>query len=349
MKKLFLHAILMATAVVSMAQSPRANYFKSLFSPVSGHNTAIKLKAALTSPVLQLDSGVYAGESKVVFSYNENGTCRSHTGYKMDNLTTQWKPDYLYKTFYDENGNDTLNIISIWNSNTSSWKQYVKQQITYTSNGKDYTSNNYYWSEDQWETDTPYKHEFFCDNNGNDTLEIAYYKPSSSDWQKWYKMSYVYDESGNCISSTDYNWYLDSWDYDNKSEFTYDNNYSYEDLIMPQTRFNLKHKLTKESQYSYNSSSSSWDYDGEIVYYYSPRKTSLGIKPITTSKLKASVQDGLLLISGITTDTPLSVYNMQGVALYNQKVSSNTVTIPAPDNGLYIVRNGVQNVKVVKR
>jgi hypothetical protein len=336
----------MATVVVSMAQSTGANHLKSSFLLASQDNSAIKLKAASISPNLKLDSVVLKGSQKEVFSYNENGTLRSDVTYKFKNDSFQWALRSQCEFYYDDMGNNTLRMMSSWNSTSLSWSLDSKERISYTRNGRDSIADIYDGIDDSWILSQRW--EFVYDKNGNDSLIIQYQKTKySSEWKAILKTVLVYDESGNITTKIFYNWYLNNWNKEGKTECLYDNNYNYEDLIMPKLNFELQHMITKQIDYLFNGSS--WDYYGESSFYYSPSKTSLGINPITTSKLKAIGQDGQLLISGITTGAPLAVYNIQGVALYNQKVSSNTVTIPVPENGIYIVRNGEQNVKVVKR
>jgi hypothetical protein len=68
----------------------------------------------------------------------------------------------------------------------------------------------------------------------------------------------------------------------------------------------------------------------------------------TASLLKAYTQNGQLIVTGINQGEILTVYTVQGITIYSQKTDGNQVVVNLPAHGIYILRAGVQIVKVVK-
>jgi hypothetical protein len=67
----------------------------------------------------------------------------------------------------------------------------------------------------------------------------------------------------------------------------------------------------------------------------------------TASNVKVTIKNGTAIISGLTQGEYLAVYNLQGVTIYSQKVTSETVSVNLPGHGVYLVKVGSESVKVV--
>jgi len=65
------------------------------------------------------------------------------------------------------------------------------------------------------------------------------------------------------------------------------------------------------------------------------------------SKLKISIQNGHVILTGVTVGELITVYNLQGIAIYNQKADTEEVTVSLPAHGIYVVRVGTESVKVM--
>ncbi|MDP4269690.1 MAG: hypothetical protein Q8909_06155 [Bacteroidota bacterium] len=348
MKKLLLLFVLMATAMFSIAQNPKVNHFRNLFSSAGKQSTRTLLKSA-TSPLLQLDSCVIALDEKLIFSYNDN--CISYIGHKWNKNTSVWELGYKGQYFYDNNGNDTLAIFYNWDSDLSSWSSSYMDKCYYSQDKKDSLSISFYMNNSSWKESESTKYEHYPDANGLDTMVIEYYKYRDSPWEINSKMVYKYDNLGNCLSWTDY-WhsdYNDKWLLDFKFEYAYDYSCNSSDIQMLKPRFHIQNKITTESTYNYNSLNSTWEFAQDRIFYYSSRKDALGINTLNYNTLKARYRNGQMTISGINPECPVIISNIQGPPVYHQQVSSSSVSINVPDNGMYIVRNGAHSIKVVKQ
>ena len=74
---------------------------------------------------------------------------------------------------------------------------------------------------------------------------------------------------------------------------------------------------------------------------------TLGVFNAKASNLKITTENGKALISGLSQGTSLAVYNLQGIAVYNQQATSETVPVNLPARGVYVVKVGAESVKVV--
>ena len=66
-----------------------------------------------------------------------------------------------------------------------------------------------------------------------------------------------------------------------------------------------------------------------------------------TNPLKAWIRSGLLHISGLTVGKPLSVYNAAGALVYQSIAASVETDISLNVQGVYIIHNGDNTVRVV--
>jgi hypothetical protein len=59
------------------------------------------------------------------------------------------------------------------------------------------------------------------------------------------------------------------------------------------------------------------------------------------------VQNHQAVVAGVGIGEYFAVYSVQGLTVYNQKAKATTVMINLPSKGLYVVRVGTQNFKIV--
>jgi len=71
------------------------------------------------------------------------------------------------------------------------------------------------------------------------------------------------------------------------------------------------------------------------------------VSTASASVVKVSVQNGQLQVSGATVGETITVYTLQGTALYSQQANAATVAVSLPVQGMYVVRVGTESVKVV--
>lgn len=65
------------------------------------------------------------------------------------------------------------------------------------------------------------------------------------------------------------------------------------------------------------------------------------------SKLKINITNNKAELTNLPLGESVTVYNLQGVAIYNQKVTEETISVNLPARGMYIVKVGSQSLKVI--
>jgi len=67
----------------------------------------------------------------------------------------------------------------------------------------------------------------------------------------------------------------------------------------------------------------------------------------TANNVKVSVQNGQLQVSGVVVGETITVYNLQGTAIYSQQADAETANINLPAKGVYVVKVGAESIKLV--
>jgi len=349
MKSIILLVITVAITICALGQSSHVSHFEGLFNKTHKlQSNKWVLKASLANPKQRLDSIVDAGE-KIEFAYDNNANCTLETVYHWDSSKhVAWVFSRTFESIYNINGKDSLDIEYNWDNST--WEKEYKTIHKYNCNGKDSLDVESDWNSDtsKWESDS-YKTEFTYTSNGLVGIRFAWSSYTST-WTNSQKYESTYDSNNNCVSEIDYDWDNSVWNPEFKYGFTFNPAYSIDDLIAPYSFRFGQNMLTKMICYkSYNSSTSIWtELEGEYTFYYSSVNGNTGVSIVADKgTLKALVRNGQLQVAGIAEGESIVVYNMQGIAIYNQKIMGNTVNINLPQAGLYIVSNGTQRIKLI--
>lgn len=64
-------------------------------------------------------------------------------------------------------------------------------------------------------------------------------------------------------------------------------------------------------------------------------------------KFKIITQNGQAILTDIPLGETITIYNLQGIPIYNQQATSETVTVNLPAHGVYVVKVGGESVKVI--
>jgi hypothetical protein len=72
-----------------------------------------------------------------------------------------------------------------------------------------------------------------------------------------------------------------------------------------------------------------------------------GLYTASASQSKIMVINGNVLVEGANAGTSITIYNLQGTAIYSGKTSGETQSIALPNRGVYIVLLGGKSVKVI--
>lgn len=299
-------------------------------------------------------------DRKYEYTYNASGKLIQETGYEFDVTTNQmiasWKTDYTY----NDNGMETQEILSYWEN--ASWRKTWKYESTYNSNGNKSLQTESYWIPEYNKWDDPtWKSEYSYNANGNLIQESGFNKGSNNQWVPYFKNDYNYDAYGNNTQQINYyDWdetsgkWTDVW----KEEFTFNNNFTFNDLILPfdEDVELFTHMLTEINEYTWNSNTLTWNLDYKSIFGYSEQNfTSVNhrekdIVSVYPNPFAESVTINLpASYSKITFD----LFDPQGRKLMTRLISSDQqVSLQELNKGMYVYRLNVdgkiQSGKLVK-
>lgn len=262
----------------------------------------------------------WVNNSKMTYAYNASNQLIADTAYSvMSNpIVYTQKEEYVY----DANANLTTKIEYSWDAANNLWKPYLKTTHSYTNN-KLSSAIVYYWTGSAWVQDT--------------------------------QETYTYDTFGNPIEYITHTWVNGVWDYGYKNQYTFNTSYLLSNLnILDENKtlytktveLSYNNMLTKEVSYDETSSGSGvWTQAGSDTYYYNT--TTNAVYNSSVSKLRITTINGKVEISALSQGEDVTIYNLQGIAIYSQKGTAETVSINLPARGLYVVKVGNESIKVV--
>jgi hypothetical protein len=72
-----------------------------------------------------------------------------------------------------------------------------------------------------------------------------------------------------------------------------------------------------------------------------------GLSQTAITDFKVTPQKGQIMVSEVAIGETITIFNLQGVALYRQKVTSENTVIPLPSHGMYFVKVGSKSLKTI--
>lgn len=325
-------------------------------------------------------------KERTQFSYAETGELISRLLNSWDESTGQWIQEEKTEFNYSGTGLLTISIYSEWDMGSSAWIEDTKSTFAYDGEGKLTELIEYEWNPGTGEWVEDRKEVYYYYPNGNLDYQIDYDKWSSEWRQMWKhdysyddekliteiefefnynlgvwdsvsKFEYTYDSYGN-LASDIYSWWDDTgmqWIYNMKTEYQYNNNYSYEDLVLPISiedwswRFN--NMLTEGTSFFWVDSTGTWSTQYEGIYYYSdhipgsinePDFIHFSLFPNPAShKLRVQI-DGYQI-------EQITFYNLNGQKIKDLIPVSHELDISHLPPGMYIVEVMVDGRKVRKK
>jgi len=320
-------------------------------------------------------SGMYEQVSKQEFTYDVNGNITTEIYYSWDIASSQWEYYLKWEYTYNSEGVMTLGYSYTWDINTSQWLVAGKDEVTYNSNRNVVLEINYWWDSttNEWmnssKTENEYntvgkvsistyfmwdmvnnqwmnnsRTEYTYDSGGFLTLEKEFaWNEGTSQWENDYKYEYTFDENMNMTMSLYSEWNGAAWIINEKDELTYNNAYTYNQLILPwyfdQTTYEFGHMLTGITEYD----GSSLVLSAKSIFNYS--EVNLTGLVETTPKNRALIfpqpAEGLITFTWENNNQflDLKVYDVNQKLILNHRIENNrTVNIAQLTPGLYFYK-----------
>ncbi len=314
----------------------------------------------------------YLNSEKNTYTYDNNGNKTQEISYSWDGgvWTNSWKEEFVFDDkeklaqiinyygdgsqwvnsdksdfIYDISDQLTEIVSSDWDGND--WIESEKYENSYDSNGNISHSYYSYWEAEQWEVLETINYAY--DSKGNMTL----FEISMTDFTI-YKEESVYDDFGNRTENSFFNlnWETQQLEKSWKTEYTYDNGFSFEDLILPLAAIDeneidgvglelmFKHKLMQLTDYV--GAGETWEFDSNYLLEYSDQGiTGIGEENSETRmSLYPNPANNLLSIeTGISDACYIEITSLNGKSVFSGKMQgpSQQLDLSSFPKGVYLV------------
>lgn len=304
---------------------------------------------------------------KEEFAYDVSNNPSSVVFYLWDNVNSLWgewfKYEYIYtnqlmqtliaytygngawlyssKYEYSYNANNTTDyyIQYIWNANASQWDQNIKYVYTYDANGNNTLIEQLNWDGTAW-----YNHmktEKTFNANNKITYEISFNWDGTS-WINMNKCDYTWDAEQNLEERLPATWSSDNqaWSYQYKYNHSYDNNYTFNDLILPYSYSSFDNNHMRIEQLVDYYDATNWVDNERIEYYYS--EGTIDISDLESKALENAIYPNpatcYVNVRNEKIDY-LKIFDLQGRLLLEIEISrSKQVCIENLNEGFYVYR-----------
>lgn len=265
----------------------------------------------------------------------------------------EWIPSSKTIRAFDDS--DNLTLIEYWSYDETLKKWEGSSKIEYTLNTKGDILGylGYEWENDNWMVSKKSENQF--DDNGNIILTHIWLVEDEGSLEDFTETEYGYDDQGRQNMSAYYTYSNGSKKGSLKSEYVFnDKDQEIEKTTYQWSTFDNNWEGKKKETTTYNENDDiafikedvfdGFEYMDQYVhtYYYTVHNTG-GISEAKsdTMNFKVMVQTGTIQVE-VSDDSPVSFYDLNG-----KLIKSNSTICSSLSAGVYVVKVGVNTVKVI--
>jgi len=258
-------------------------------------------------------------DEKIVNVYDSNNRRTEETVYDWDDTNQVWIEEYQ-KVYNYQNDLLMSSIRSNWNQTTTSFQEYRKAEYTYDADDYMIEVKQYDWDE------------------------------TNQQWVNDDKTVYTRDGQHNIIEEIYMYWDNNNWVNDEKFLRNFDNNFAYDNLLLPKYYFDMEitsilkflfvHEITEEIDYSWNANT--WQLESYSVFNYSLKNinnistTTQIIAKIFPNPFTQSVQ---IKLPENLSQSQFTLYDLTGKQIMTAKISQNgIVNLPKLEQNIYLYK-----------
>lgn len=304
--------------------------------------------------ILEIRSYIYENQMetkyKTEYKYDNTSKLIQIVSFYSNENTGDWSNRNVEDYTYDSQGNKKLVVVTEYQGFWDGVDQYIKynkEEYTYDSKGNNTlvlyanlrgsTNGVAYYSYS--------KDEYTYDAQGHVTQSLYSEKEVNSQWVVDSKEVNVFDDNGNNTQNFYYsNWNAQTsqWEDIYKEEYTYDNRYTKNDLILPSDWFDdeITHMITEIKEFGWDSSTNGWVSDYQTSLVYSPVNVTsvnqvdapfVNVYPNPFSKsVSFSIPDSYSQIS-------FELFDLQGRKLLSKAIGNNEkLSLFGLNSGMYL-------------
>jgi len=318
------------------------NYTKSEYIyDEEGNNTTIMYYSSFTENLT-----LFAKEE---YTYDANGNIITSIFSYWKSDIQQWQYDSKIENTYDANNNKIVQIYSQPAANSHLWYFTTKIENTFVNNTE--TQSLYYWFMDLEQWKIADKQEYTVNSNGDFLTIINYHPDNSGALFIISKYEYIYDTNGNNITYFEYEYdaYSGEFVYGLKNEFSYNDVFSFEDLVLPTKSYAVGFCLQTDynmliENKSYKRVDNNWVSDLKINYYYSSTTSINDVE--NTNGIIAYPNPAFNKVQFLnvgSSNISIDIFNMQGLKVLSQINKGNTISVDNLAKGMYIYKIADKN------
>jgi|GEM_PF-1387435 hypothetical protein len=316
-------------------------------------------------------NGEWVYSNKSTFTYNDKSQVVLIVNSTWVVASSSWVNNLKTESSYDAQGHKLMAVSSTWNSVLNDWEYQIKSVSTYDELGNETTFSFYSWTDNAWQLiqETEYKFnssgKLISETVGTSWVDVL------GGFLTKNRTEYSYDGSGNAyfIVGSDSTMFQPFWQQKAKEERTYNNSFSYNDLVLPHTGiafspdFTLandsdlfNHMLTRNILSNYTGAE--WVVDSDAKLYYSVITiTGSSTEKISGVSIYPNPATSYITINASPgyANLTLEIFNMTGKLLLSRAVTTNTqIPIEQLSTGIYLFRvkagsNIIDEEKVIKQ
>lgn len=217
---------------------------------VNGYDT-VKLDSVIKYKMISETDSIF--NQRYIYTYKDS-LVRTKITCNYDELSGQWQNIVMDSSFYNELDQMEMTITYKWNDKKSAWEFYSKTEYTYSPN----TTINAFFN---WDTllndwkNTNYFKIIVDPQTDKITLNEGYYWDAlnGGTWHGSYKEAMVYNNNGEMVRDTVYNWSESLNDWLGKMEIEYFDEDGEDTLLL---------------SYAWDEVSQIWENEGKLVTTY---------------------------------------------------------------------------------
>lgn len=280
---------------------------------------------------------------KYEYSYDDAGNKIQEVEYEWDAADLTWYE--VYRTGYIYEAGRLEEVFEYeWDDAGQTW--YDVWKIEYIYDAQNYLGQEIGYEKDAGEWYYAEKTEYSYDANGYLAEEICYLR-EGGEWLYDCKYEHEFDANGNYVHSIEYFWDDVDLEFvpDEKMEFNYNNDYSFNELIVPtleEYELIFNHMLTDHLMTHWDEDLEQWDEISRGTMYYTEVESS-EIKNIHSEKIALfpnPAENIIKIHTGAAVESLFKIYDLKGKSLLSENniQSGDEINISCLQPGIYIYK-----------
>ena len=288
---------------------------------------------------------------KAEYVYNKYLYYSEKTESKWETTLEEWMYDYNTLFTFDGDNNITERLEKVWAGNQ--WDNSSKLENT-IENGKVMLSTESEWVDGEWVNQQKLEYVYDTEGKLSETHTFVW-DAGNQTWTMQLKLFYTYNDNDDPSLITMSYQFQGIWLEMGKQEFTYDENYNLDELVVPyideQEAIYFFHKMIKDIKFQFKDlGTGQWKIVNHFEFFYSLHEYN-SIAENETYKVKVFPNPTTDIITvnilDYQDDMSFSLMDIQGRELFNQSIKNNkSINVSEFESGVYFYQLNLKDQNV---